>query len=53
MLHSKIAVLELNDLNKEIEGIIKTIAKNNGYQTELLNKIIKNLENKKAKLLKM
>ena len=41
--------LNKNDLNKEIK-IIKTIAKNNGYQTELIDKIIKNLENKKAKL---
>ena len=36
-------------VNEEIK-IIKTIAKNNGYQTELIEKIIKNLENKKAKL---
>ena len=39
-----------NDLkNKEIK-IIKSITKNNGYQKELIDEIIKNLENKKAKL---
>ena len=37
-----------NDLNKEI-NVIKTLAKNNGYQTETIDTIIKNLENKNAK----
>ena len=38
-----------NNLNKEIE-MIKAIAKDNGYKTELIDKIIKNLENKNVKL---
>ena len=38
-----------NDLDKEIR-IIKAIAKNNGYRSELIDKIINNLENKKAEL---
>ena len=37
-----------NDLHKEIE-IIKGIAKNKRYQTELIDKITEDLENKKDK----